>query len=396
MNTFDIRIPYVEVRDKNRDIIGIIEGAEIFFEYSFHECGEFEIYCRATPNNLELLKRNNYITLPINADTQVNQIEKNCNIWIIEKIQRNNSRTGGRWITASGREAKQIIDRRIIRNTAKLDKGADVSTAVRTELFEPNLLNPVDVKRRIKGFVFTENTVGKTITDDTQVTYDNLFIYSEELYKTYGIGARLRFNRNTKDLIYLIYNGADRSNNIIFSQGNENLLNSEYSEDWSNHKTSALVGGEEKEEIESDPETGITIRKYTTRTLMVMEDASEDIERCEVFVDARDLQSSYDEEINGQTVQRTYSQEVYKEMLKARGREILASENSVERLFSGEIDVTNDRYRFNYDYYLGDIAKIRDDDFGAEILVRISKFVKVQNEEGYKEYFEYEIYEEVA
>ena len=109
---YDIRIPYIEVRNKSRDIIGIIEGAEIFFEYNYHGCGEFEIYCRATQNNLALLQKDNYVTLPINADTNAYQIETNCNMWVIEKLERANSRTGGRWITATGREAKQIVDYR--------------------------------------------------------------------------------------------------------------------------------------------------------------------------------------------------------------------------------------------------------------------------------------------
>lgn len=390
MNTFDIKIPYVEVRNKNRDIVGIIEGAEIFFEYAFHESGDFEIYCRATQNNLTLLQKDYYITLPVNADTTENLVEENSNMWVIKKIQKTNDAVGGRWIVATGKEAKQIVDKRIIRNTAKLDKDADISTEVRTKLFMPNLLEPADARRPIKGFVFEENAIGVNIAQDTQVTYENLFTYTEELYRPYGVGAKLRLDRNTKNMIYTIYKGNDRSNDIIFSQGNENLLNSDYTEDWSEYKTSALIGGEEKEEIETNPNTGETIRKYTTRTMIVLEDSSEDTDRCEVFVDAKDLQSSYNEEVNGVTVERTYTPAVYKKMLRARGKEKLASENNVVREFNGEIDILSNRNKFNEDFYLGDLVKIRDDDLQKEITVRVSKFIKVQNEEGYKEYFEYE------
>lgn len=384
-------IPYVEIRDKEtREIIGIIEGAELEFNYAFHESGEFEVYCRATDNNLELLKKDNYVTLPVSINGTREEIETNSNMWVIQKIQKTNDATGGRWISATGKEAKQIVDKRIIRNTAKLDKGADISSEVRTKLFTPNLLTPADTRRPIKGFNFTENTVGVPITDDTQVTYENLFAYTEELYKTYGVGARLRLDRNTNEMIYTIYKGNDRSEEIVFSQGNDNLLNSDYVEDWAEYRTSALVGGEEKEEIETDPDTGITTRRYTTRTMIVVEDGSEDINRSEVFVDAKDLQSSYNEDVNGVSVERTYTPTVYKAMLQARGKEKLTSENNVVREFNGEIDTVNNQYKFNIDFYLGDEIKIRDEDLGEERTVRVSKFTKVQNNEGYKEYFEYE------
>lgn len=401
MNSFDIRIPYVEVRDKNRDIIGIVEGAEIFFEYNLNGCGEFEVYCRATQNNLSLLQKDNYITLPVNADTTENQIEENCNIWIIEKIQRDNSRTGGRWITATGREAKQIVDRRIIKTTALLSKGANLVNEIKTKLFDKNLTMADETDpRKIKGFVFNSSSVDSVVEDDTQVTYNNLFDYTEEVYLKYGIGAKLRFNRNTKEMLYTIYKGENKANLIVFSRGNANLLSTTYNEDWTTYKNNALVGGEEKEEerYEINPITGETIRVYkvTKRTNVTIDDGSTDIDRREVFVDARDLQSSYEEEVGSITITHEYDIETeYKPMLRSRGYENLSAENNLKIEFAGEIDVTNNNYRFNFAYYLGDIVKIRDDDFGTEILVRISKFIKVQNDEGYKEYFEYEKYEEV-
>ncbi len=390
MERYDITIPYIEVRDKNtREIIGMIEGAEIFFEYNFHECGSFEIYCRADDNAIELLKKDRYVTLPVNADNVTNLIEPNSNIWVIQKIQKTNDVSGGRWIIATGKEAKQIVDKRIIRNTAKLDKDADVSTEVRTKLLIPNLLDPNDTRRPISGLTFIEDAIGENIKQNTQVTYDNLFTYTEELYKTYAVGAKLRLDRNNKNMIYEIYKGTDRSNDVIFSHGNDNLLNSDYTEDWAEYKTSALVGGEEKEVTEYD-DYGKVISKHTKRTMTVVEDSSSDIDRREVYIDARDLQSSYEEEVNGVLEEKTYTASVYNQMLRARGKETLSSENNVILEFNGEIDTANNKYIFNIDYYLGDLVKIRDDDLQKEITVRVSKFTKVQNNEGYKEYFEYE------
>lgn len=423
MNTYDIRIPYVEVRDKDRNLIvdnnegitGIIEGAEIFFEYALHGCGEFEIYCRATKNNLALLKEGNYITLPENAGYKGNQIEKHSNMWIIEKIERSNIRTGGRWITATGREAKQIVDRRIIYNATILNGDVRLVDEVKTKLFDKNLTIDDDKNpRKIQGFIFNINNekdengdykdpvmkVNINKETQTQVSYENLFDYTEEFYLNYGVAAKLRLNRETKEMLYTIYKGEDKSNDIVFSTGHENILSTNYVSDWSEYKTFALIGGEEKEFNETDPETGEVTRSWKERQFTLIDDNNTDINRREVFVDARDIQSEYEEKTtNDQGIEITntisVTEQDYIYMLKERGYEKLVSENNKKVEFTGEIDITNDNYKFNIDYYLGDEVLIRDDDFGDTRKVRVSKFVKVQNDEGYKEYFEYEVYKEV-
>lgn len=486
MNSFDIRIPYVEVRDKDRNIIGIVEGAEIFFEYAFNGSGEFEIYCRATQNNLALLQKDNFITIPVNTDSIEHLIEKNSNMWIIEKIHRSNSRTGGRWITASGREAKQIVDRRIIRIPQKLNGGESLVYQVKTKLFDKNMADGESVRiggylngdktsniaayelyphssglitgdifetgrgelgeigeysddhgyynayvpysgdvanssgtfiyvrypRSVRDFIFNNNVpdageYDSTITyqdsimnikikEETQVFYENLFDFTEQLYLNHGVGAKLRLNRSNRDMLYEIYQGTRKEEEIVFSRGNENLINTDYTEEWSEYKNFAMVGGEGEEKIVTDPLTGFQTSRSTARTIVTVDNGFTDIDRREVFVDASDLQSSYEEEVNGVTKKYTYDKKTYKSILHSRGIEELTIENKFKIEFTGEIDVTNDRYKFNVDYYLGDIVKIRDDDFNIEVLVRVKKFIKVQNDEGYKEYFEYEKYEEVS
>ena len=407
------KIPYVEIRSKDtRKIIGLIEGAEIFFEYNFNGCGEFEIYCRATEKNLALLQIGNFVTLPNEVDYVDENGNQYRNIWRINKIQRQNNRSNGRYLIATGQEAKCIIGQRIIRYMSVLS--GNLVDAVKS-LFLANIiqegeLHPSDEKRIISELVFMPSSVERVIADEngnttdedgkpveTQVTYDNLLDYTEGLYATYNCGARLRLNLNNLTLCYFIYEGKNRSNSIVFSQGNENLLSSDYSEDWANYKTYALIGGEDEEIIQRD-ENGNAILDAEGNTVKLnkqkvnsIDDGSKGVNRYEVYIDATSLSSAYTG-VNeqGVEIEKTMSDAEYKALLKTKGKETLASEYKKEVMFNGEIDTTNQRYKFNIQYGSGDLVAIRDNDIGKTAVVQVDKFTRVQNSgEGYKEYFEH-------
>lgn len=390
-------IPYVEVRSSaTREIIGIIEGAELEFNYAWNGCGEFEIYCRATKNNLELLKIGNYVTLPNEIDF-TDATGDFCNIWRIQKIQRQNDRIGGRYIIATGQEAKCIVGNRIIRQPATTLKG-NLREQVYSKLFAPNIIYPTAYgdantysNRKISNFLFSGKAVDRTIEKLTQVSYENLLDYTEELYATYNCGAKLRFNRKTREFVYEIYVGTDRSGTIVFSQANENILSTDYTEDKTNYKTYLLVGGE-GEGLERKL---LSMEVKGCQTDLVDENGyTKDVDRYEVFIDANDISSTY-RGLNdyGVEVDKIATTAEYNEFLRVRGEEQQAAEYSIVESFDGEIDTTNTRYKFNKQYYLGDLVKIRDNDFGNEKKVRVVNFTRVQNMEGYKEYFSHEVEE---
>lgn len=374
-------IPYIEIRDSaTRKIIGIVEGAELQFDYAWNGCGDLDIYCMTTPNNLELLKQGRYVTIPNEVDYVDYNGNKYCNIWRINKVEKKNDAIGGSFITATGKEAKCIVGNRIIRYMAVL-KG-NLLSSVKDILFEQNIINPADPNRKIPEFVFEQPNFEIAIVDEngnateTQVTYDNLLDYTENLYSTYNIGARLRLNLNDLKLYYSLYQSGDKSNEIIFSQANENILNTNYSEDWTNYKNYVLVGGE-------DDANGI-------RKVNSIDNGASGVDRYEGFVDAKDVSSKY-EDSSG--VEQTMSDTEYKAALKSKGLETMSSEFSKEIIFDGENDTTNQRYKFNKNYYLGNLVQVRDSDFGIKQKVQIIKFTRVQNREGYKEYFEHQIKE---
>lgn len=365
-----IRIPYVEIRSNTSlNIMGIIEGATtMFFESAFHGVGEFEIYCRATAKNRRLLQSDYFVTLPNATDD---------NIWVINKVSRTYAEDGGRYILASGTEAKSILNMRIVRYTAILNKGNLLGEEVIEKIILPNCIrarvgNTLDLKRQIPNLqarALATNT--KTIQETTQVTWENVFDYTEAFYKENECGAKLRFDRKNKKLVYTIYEGSNKPN-VVFSKANDNLLSSNYSEDYTNYKTSVIVGGEENEETK-------------VRKVVEIADNLYGFARREVFIDAKDLQSTYEDEDN---VKHTLTDAEYTEALRQRGREKLKEEHSLIKEFSGDIDTTNTRYKFARDYYLGDTVTIRDD--GVNQKVRVSLFAIVQEQNSYREYFEQE------
>lgn len=374
-------IPYIEIRDSaTRKIIGIVEGAELQFDYAWNGCGDLDIYCMTTPNNLELLKQGRYVTIPNEVDYVDYDGNKYCNIWRINKVEKKNDAIGGSFIIATGKEAKCIVGNRIIRYMAVL-KG-NLLSSIKDILFEQNIINPTDINRKIPEFVFEQPNFEIAIVDEngnateTQVTYDNLLEYTENLYTTYNIGAKLRLNLTDLKLYYSVYQGSDRSREVVFSQANENILNTNYSEDWTNYKTYVLVGGE-------DDANGI-------RKVNSIDDGLSGVDRYEGFVDAKDVTSKY-EDSSG--TERTMTDTEYKSALKSKGIETKSSEFSKIVAFDGEIDTTSQRYKFNENYYLGDLSAIRDSDFGEQRKVQIIKFTRVQNDEGYKEYIEHKVKE---
>ena len=385
-------IPYIEIRDSaTRKIIGIVEGAELQFDYNWRNCGDLDIHCRTTENNLNLLKQGRYVTIPNEIDYVDDSGNKYCNIWRINKVEKKNDAIGGSFLTATGQEAKCIIGNRIIRYMAVL-KGGLISS-IKNVLFAQNITNPknpdgtLNKYRYIPEFVFNQPNFEIAITNETQVTYDNLLEYTENLYTTYNIGARLRLNLSDLKLYYSIYQGSDRSLEIVFSQANENILNTNYSEDWSNYKTYVLVGGEDEETEIKDSEGNVTGTIKGARKVNSIDDGSSGVDRYEVFVDAKDVSSKY-EDNNG--VEQKMNDAEYKAALKSKGKEAMLSEYNKVIAFDGEIDTTNKRYKFNNDYYLGDLVMVRDSDFREQRKVQIIKFTRVQNSEGYKEYFEHE------
>lgn len=279
-------IEYVEIRGLDREVAGIIDTAKsIIWHTVWYGVGDFEIYAAANDEHLRLLKVGNYVTR--NDDVHVG---------IIESITIANDIEHGLMISAKGRFAKSLLDRRLIYQlSGKTNKATTVrgrvENAVRLLVLNNAINCSFDANRNIGMLELgTNKNILDIIVDENgnpaekQTTYGNLLEYTDELLQEYELNANIILDDSTKKFQYIVNEGIDRSADneagldpIIFSSDYDNLSESEYIYDIANHKTVALIGGE-GEDIE---------RFYAL--LLSSTATSTDLNRKEIFVDASSL-----------------------------------------------------------------------------------------------------------
>lgn len=359
-------IEYVEIRNENRELVGIVDTARSIIWHSvYYGVGDFEIYAQATKEHMDLLEVGNYVTRVDNSE-----------VGIIESINISFDAENGKVITAAGRFAKSILDRRLIyryngtyRNIPTTISG-NVESAVRS-LVANNAISSTDTKRNISELQLGQlNNLPAVIVDtdsnDSQKQADikNLLEYTDSVLEEYEMSATILLDATTKKLKYTVFEGVDRSINntdgnepVIFSRELDNLSESVYIHDLTKSKNSALIGGE-----------GQGISRFYT----LIAPTATGMNRREVYVDA----SSVSRESG-------VSDAAYEKMLNTHGKQKLSTLQEKES-FNGTIIVTDGNYILNEDFSLGDIVTIQDDDIGKRISARILETLETQDENGYE------------
>lgn len=364
-------IEYVEVRETDTEIIGIIDVARSIIWHSvYFGVGDFEVYAQATPAMLDLLRVGRYVTRPDNEE-----------VGIIERINVATNEQDGIMIIASGRFAKSILDRRLIyKLTGSSNKATTLYGNVENEVREVVYNNAIncafDSKRNISVLQLGDvagiplrivSASGKATRK--QVTNENLLEYTDGVLEEYGLSALCALGGGK--LRYKVKQGANRSVNntdgnipIVFSQEYDNLTASEYTYDATPEKNVVLIGGE-----------GAGVDRFYS----LIENGEADLNRREIFVDATDISKKYTDE---NEAEQSYTDEEYKEMIDEKGKQktapLVASES-----FSGTIDATNGNYVYGRDFALGDIVTVQDNNLGIYANVRIREATEVQDENGY-------------
>ena len=367
-------IEYLEVRNSNREIIGILDDFQsIIWETNYYSTGAFEVYLRAVPQYINVLQIGNYVTRPDDE-----------NIGIIENINVEYSEEFGKMIAASGRFAKSILDRRIIYNasgntTGKLSISPVISsglveTAVR-KLVTDHIISSPQTARNISFITLGElQGITKKIVDESgkntqvQTSFGNLLEYTDEMLHSYELGAKMVFDRETLQLKYTVYEGKDRSRNntqnnlpIIMSQEYDNFFSSKYEKNTAQIKNTALIGGE-----------GEGADRFCT---MIGINAV-GLNRREVWIDASAQSKTY--ELNGE--QKQYTDDEYLALLKSAGTQTIADYQIAER-YEGELNVNTLTYKT--DFNIGDIITVEDNELNIYINPRIITVIENQDESGY-------------
>ena len=346
-------IPYVEIVDKyTLKPFELIEPSECWFELSYFEVGQFEVYCRATKKNLAALQKGNYVKIPNKRF-----------IWVITSIKYTFNAGGARMISATGYEAKWLLKKRIILTPKELQ--GTITNAV-YGLVKQNIGTESDTARKIDGFIVDTNELLIDITG-TQATRGNLLTFVNDLLKTYNCGSQVVYENGL--LKYQIINGEVKTNTIKFSQSLDNLIKSEYSTNDDDLGSYAqIVSTVEDIDYTEEYNKGGT-----------------GIDRAEILVSSN-LSTKY-EDANGEEQETTPTSALYKGWQRAEGQNELSNHKTIEEV-SAEIDLTNSIYTFDVDFFIGDLVRIQDEYFNYYANKRILKYT-ISQSSAYAEAAEY-------
>lgn len=321
----------------------------IIWRDRYSKAGDFELYTRASASMFQILREDYYLGMP-----------ESDRLMIIESIELKTDAEEGNLFIVKGRSLESIIGRRIIWRQTGLS--GTLQNGIK-QLLEENAINPDDPDRRILRLIFEESTdplvVGIPI--DQQYTGDNLLDVVEELCDANNIGFKITLNADGQ-FVFKLYAGVDRSFDqienpwVAFSPDLENLTNTEYFHSKVPFKTITLVGGEGEG---SD---------RVTAQVALPSGANTDLERRELFTDARDVSSMQ----NG--VQLSSAE--YNSLLVQRGILSLL-ESTPASSFDGQVD-PNTTYKQGVDFFLGDIVQI-ENEYGLRGRARVTELIFSEN-----------------
>ena len=244
-----------------------------------------------------------------------------------------------------------------------------------------NMINPTDSNRKIANLVLGPIT-GISSTTDESYNFQQLDVALWAICKKYDITYEIFADIPNKRFSFEVWQGVDRSTNqsvrdaVIFSKEFDNILTQNYVDDKTDYRNAVIVAGEGED---------------TARRMLTIGGANKGRKRRELFVDARDLQSTtkqtvveIDEEGNETetTVDVQMSTAAYNQLLTERGNEKVA-EFIRTQSFETNIDF-NSQFKIFVDYTNGDKVTIRNDELGVAVHTRIVVLTEVWNKDGYE------------
>ena len=343
-----IQILVFEVNDTTFDSIGEVNQYEsLIWPDKFNGFGTFELWAPITEENSQYFKKGNILWC--GGD----------NAAVVEIVKSEIDEIGTKTYNVKGRTLEMLLTTRIIWGTYNA-VNKDASTAM-YEIVNQNCVNPSNANRKIPYLKLAEDLkFGGKIT--YQKTGGEVYDSLSTIASTYDLGFNVLFKPKTKELIFEVVEGVDRTveqstnDPVEFSTELEDLLSSSYYTNDQDVKNVAFVQGEG---------SGSSRKSVTSG-----EADSKGFGRRELYVDARDLQSTSVDE-NGE--EQNLSPTEYTQVLTQRGNDKL-SECKTTETFEAQIRVFGDvQYEFGVDYKKGDKVTVRDEQLNVVVSARITE-----------------------
>lgn len=348
------------------ELLGIVEGVKsIAWDTTFSGTSSFKLWVIHNDVNSSMLK-------------QGNVIESNGDAFLVQKVEVDRDEDDGVLMCVSGKSIDVLMSQRIVTGTYIADN--KYLSEVVHELFYNNfvmtgndsLLGKWRNFGGIAGGVMSSSVSGKYGPKlSFQTSYSSVLGQLDKVVDGTGYGWKLKFSIADKKMYMTLNAVADKtkqsSSPIVLSTDFEDILSSEYSNDYSDLKTIAYVFGEGEG----------SARKYVVVDLSdkLVGTDGRDTMMSEMYVDARDLQSTYKDSTGAE---KTMSSEQYDSLLLDRGTKKLL-ENAVTESFTADIRVLgNTQFKLGEDYTLGDKVTIVDRETGVSmdaVLVKVEESI---------------------
>lgn len=348
----------IYVLNKNFEAVGIIDNFESFiWTDRYSESGEFELVTKNIDEYFSLLVPGNYVSIP-----------ESEHIMAITMAKLEDEFDEGDELTVSGVSLEEyILNHRIIWTQTNVYGNPSVCIK---KLLDENIINPSNSKRKVNSVSYKAPSDSRitSMRIESQYTGDGLYDAISDICITAKIGMKLTLDTTRTSMIFSLYHGEDLSFSqmsnafVLFSPSLENILDSKYIIDMTKYGNVALTAGE---------------GEGTARKTVVVGDSSlADLNRREIFVDARDVSSTGPNNTK-------IPPDKYLKNLESRGKTKLIEAQTIEA-FDGEIS-DHSIYKYGIDYNIGDIIQI-ENAYGKSLSVRISEYIWSVDGSGTKEY----------
>lgn len=341
------------VYSSEMELQGIVEKiASLIWTRRYWSCGEFKLLVPFTEEHSRMLVKNNIIMKRGDDEAaQIRYVSITKNSQGLEEIE-----VQGKFLIAW--IGKRIIKKQIIMN--------DTTQNILYRIVRENVTNPADTARKIPdvSIATDDEDTESGVIDYTSEQYTNAQLAAETAAKAAKLGIRMRTDARTGAHVFSVYEGRDLTAGntagnapCIFSQEFDNIVEQEYTNSVENLKTTAFVGGEEKEGV--------------ARKVAEVGGSAAGLAREEVFINATDIVQEYEDD-DGEQVTLTDTE--YLALLSARGAEEL--EQYAETLSFGSKINTFANLIYRTDYDLGDRVTCVNKRWGIRIDVRITEIAE--------------------
>lgn len=341
------------VYSSEMELQGIVEKiASLIWTRRYWSCGEFKLLVPFTEEHSRMLVKNNIIMKRGDDEAaQIRYVHITKNSQGLEEIE-----VQGKFLIAW--IGKRIIKKQIITK--------DTTQNILYRIVRENVTNPADTVRKIPDVsIATDDADTESgVIDYTSEQYTNAQLAAETAAKAAKLGIRMRTYARTGAHVFSVYEGRDLTAGntagnapCIFSQEFDNIVEQEYTNSVENLKTTAFVGGEEKEGV--------------ARKVAEVGGSAAGLAREEVFINATDIVQEYEDDDGTQV---TLTDAEYLALLSARGAEEL--EQYAETLSFGSKVNTFANLIYRTDYDLGDRVTCVNKRWGIRIDVRITEIAE--------------------